>query len=140
MKNNDAITVMDAPVGIDRINEKKYPKTADNIPIMTENINTLLSFSVKNSEVSGGRAIRPNTGRAPNALVVTATMTPIVSNKIEFRNLIGYLIECCTSCYVIQGQNFYNFNIILFFINPFRNEKDLIGIPKIALRKLGAKT
>ncbi len=98
MKNNDAITVMDAPVGIDRMNEKKYPKTADNIPIMTENINTLSSFSVKNSEVSGGRAIRPNIGRVPNALVVTATMTPIVSNKIEFRNLVGYLIECCTSC------------------------------------------
>jgi len=56
MKNNDAITVMDAPVGIDRMNEKKYPKTADNIPIMTENINTLLSFSVKNSEVSGGES------------------------------------------------------------------------------------
>jgi len=58
---------------------------------MTENINTLFSFSVKNSEVSGGRAIRPNTGRAPNALVVMATMTPIVSNRIEFRNIIGYL-------------------------------------------------
>jgi len=26
MKNNDAISVMDAPVGIDRINEKKIPQ------------------------------------------------------------------------------------------------------------------
>jgi hypothetical protein len=28
----------------------------------------------------------------------------------------------------------------LFSLNPFRNEKDFNGIPKIALRKSGTKT
>jgi len=35
---------------------------------------------------------------------------------------------------------FFNFIDIFIFIKPFRNKKDLIGLPKIALRKLGTKT
>ena len=34
---------------------------------------------------------------------------------------------------------FYNFIKILIFIKPFRNEKVLIGLPKIALRKSETK-
>jgi len=65
MKNNDAITVMDAPVGIDRMNEKKYPKTADNIPIMTENINTMIGKSKKGHSFKGDRARISMSGKFP---------------------------------------------------------------------------
>ena len=47
MKNMEAQTVIDAPVGMDSMKEKKYPKTADKIPIIIENTNKSLSFSVR---------------------------------------------------------------------------------------------
>jgi len=37
--------------------------------------------------------------------------------------------------YMFHGQNSYNFMNGFIFISPFQNEKDLNGLPKIALRK-----
>lgn len=88
---------MEAPVGIESINEKKYPKTAERIPIITENIKIIISFSVRKRAARGGRAISPKTGSAPRALVVTATIIPTVNNKIVLRNLTGYLYKTAVS-------------------------------------------
>ena len=91
MKNTEAQTAIDAPVGIDNMNEKKYPNTADKTPIITENTKTKFSFSVRQSEDSAGRANKAKTGKAPKALVATVTTNATVIRSNVFNLLTGYL-------------------------------------------------
>ncbi len=47
IKNTDAQTAIEAPVGMDSMKEKKYPSVADRVPIIVEKRNTSFKFSVK---------------------------------------------------------------------------------------------
>ena len=53
---------------------------------------------------------------------------------------VSHPFRHCCICYILGGQNFYNFMNRFIFVNPFQNEKDLNGLPKIALRKSKTKT
>lgn len=83
--------MIDAPVGVEKINEKKYPRTEETTPIMTERMKILLSFSVSCSEQRAGRVSRPKTGSAPMALVDIEITAPMLTKSSAFASFTGNL-------------------------------------------------
>jgi hypothetical protein len=65
--------------------------------------------------------------------------TAVTRVRVLF-SIISFIASRSCRCHVFRGQDFYNFMNRFILISSFQNEKDLNGIPKIALRKSGTKT
>ena len=97
IKITEAVNAIVAPVGIERTNEKKYPKVADIIPNTDERRKIIFKLLLRYNAESAGNTKNEKIVSAPSALVVTARITASTVKNSRFIILTGYLYSLAVS-------------------------------------------